>query len=70
MEKIFIVWSNYDGVNVEDFIDVESAESKLNNIAIAEEKKDYGVRIHRIIKGCELKYHIVERVKRVEITSD
>jgi len=56
MEKIFIVWHNYDGYSIDEFEDVESVEIKLNHLVIMEEKKDYGVRIDKIIKGHELKY--------------
>ena len=68
--KIFIVWANYDGIQIEEFLSVESAEIKLSELALAVEKHSHGTWIYKVIKGEALEYKVVERVKMIEIVKE
>lgn len=69
MDKIFIIWHDYDGTYVEEFEtegqETEKAEERCANVLAREGLHDSGTSMDIIIKGRELKMETVEVVSKV-----
>lgn len=68
MNKIFIIWGNYDGNYVEEFVGPkmkEKAEERC--VKIMAKKGNYGTQIKSVIQGKELKIITIKVVAKVSL---
>lgn len=64
MNRIFIIWHDYDGTYIEPF-NCESREKVEERCTEIMAKADYGVQIDTVIEGKELTIKSVEVVSKV-----
>ena len=67
MLKIFIIWYDYNGTYVEDFISVTDAENRLVELAQICVDKSQGAVVEEVIKGRAVSYEPCEIVAGVKI---
>jgi len=66
MEKIFIIWRDYDGTYIETFdSDEKKKEAEERCAEIMAKGDDYGTEIDAVIQGKELKTETIEVVSKV-----
>ena len=65
--QIFIIWSNYDGANIDEYDSIEAAEIAAAEIMAKEDDDNYGTTLMAIIKGKELVFSVIETVSKVKI---
>ena len=65
---IFLIWKNYDGVRVEEFVDVENAEIRCAEIQRKLDLDDsYGTEILAVINGQKMKMKTIEVTSKVRL---
>ena len=58
-DHIYIIWSDYDGINVEEFSNVKEAEARLLELYSLEKSSDSnGTEIKDIISGVRVSYAV------------
>ena len=67
MNKIFIVWQNYEGHCVEEFDSQPLAEERIVEILKQKATDSYGTEIVDIIKGKRLVYDTVQYASVVKL---
>jgi len=67
MSRFYVIWSDYDGANVEEFESKIGAEELIVNLLSSEQEDPYGINIIAVIKGVKLKYSPVEYISKIEI---
>jgi len=68
---IYFIWSNYDGINIEEFKCVEAAEPRIAKIKSIEDDKDdhYGTTIYAVINGDKMDIETIEVTSKVKLTN-
>ena len=66
---IHFIWSDYNGVNFEEFKTVEGAEPRIAEIkAIVDDPgNDYGTIIHAVINGDEMDIETIEVTSKIRL---
>ena len=54
MNKLYVVWSNYDGWCVERFDEEDKLLERVNELKLEEQRGDYGTSIEVVMYGKEL----------------
>jgi len=67
MEKIFIIWSDYDGNYIEEFSLDEKDKAEKRCVKIVE-IKDYGVQIDAVIQGNMLTMKTIKVISKISLT--
>ena len=66
MNKIFIIWHDYDGCYVEEFDDRDKAEKRISEL-LKDEATGNAVVIDAIIEGKRLEYDAVQYASVVKL---
>jgi hypothetical protein len=66
MNKIFIIWHDYDGCYVEEFDDGDKAEKRISEL-LKDEATGNAVVIDAIIEGKRLEYDAVQYASVVKL---
>jgi len=66
---IFLIWSNYDGMEIEKFEEVKDAELRVAEIKAIEDDENahYGTQIHAVIQGSEYQIETIEVTSKVRL---
>ena len=66
---IFVIWRDFDGVSIDEFKDNEIAKAGdfIMETLQMQEKGDNGTEILRVVKGKEVDYKVVERIKAISL---
>lgn len=66
MEKIFIIWHDYDGNYVEDFV-FDEKDKAANRCAKIMKKDNYGTQIDIVIQGKVLTMKTIKVVSEISL---
>ena len=68
---IYLIWSNYDEIKIEQFKTVEEAEERIAPLKKKEddESDHYGTTIHAVINGNEMDIKTVEVETKILLTN-
>ena len=67
MNKIFVVWKNYDEFKIEEFSNVENAELRLARLQAGRDFEEYGYEILAIIQGHKMVMETVEVTTKIRL---